>query len=67
MTQLFLDAFLANDYSGIRGNLAKFGLSLFAMGFDILFMFQHYVLYPAREKEETDSERRPILPTSDPR
>jgi cystinosin len=66
LAQLFLDAFLSNDYSGIIGNLAKFGLSLLAMGFDILFMFQHYVLYRKIGKV-SDSERRPILSgTEDP-
>jgi cystinosin len=61
MAQLFLDAFLSHDFSGIAGNLAKFGLSLLAMGFDILFMFQHYVLY-RKQVKETESEREPILP-----
>jgi cystinosin len=61
MAQLFLDAFLSNDFSGIAGNLGKFGLSLLAMGFDILFMFQHYVLYRNQVKE-SEAERAPILP-----
>ena len=60
MAQLFLDAFLSNDFSGIFGNLAKLGLSLLAMSFDVLFIFQHYVLYPQREKSEA-SESQPIL------
>ena len=50
MTQLFLDAFLSDDFSGVFGNLAKLGLSLLAMGFDILFIFQHYVWYGSQDK-----------------
>ena len=61
MAQLFLDAFLSNDSSGIFGNLAKLGLGVLAMSFDVLFMFQHYVLYREQDKE-SDGERQPILP-----
>lgn len=61
MAQLFLDAFLSNDFSGIVGNLVKLGLGVLAMGFDVLFMIQHYVLY--REKgKEPENESEPILP-----
>jgi hypothetical protein len=63
MTQLFLDAFLANDFSGITGNFAKLALSLLAMGFDLIFMFQHYILYPTREIA-SESETQPILQTT---
>jgi cystinosin len=58
--QLFLDAFLSNDFSGVFGNLAKLGLSLLAMGFDVLFIIQHYVLYRDR-KEAPNEETEPIL------
>jgi len=60
LAQLFLDAFLSNDFSGIVGNLAKLGLSLLAMSFDVLFIFQHYVLYPQQDKSDA-SESQPIL------
>ena len=63
MLQLFLDAFLSEDFSGVFGNPAKFGLSLLAMGFDILFILQHYVWYRNRDKDLAE-ERQPIL--SDP-
>ena len=63
MAQLFLDAFVAKDFSGIAGNLAKFGLSVLAMGFDILFMLQHYVLY-RKSSKESEPEVQPILPTT---
>jgi cystinosin len=60
MMQLFLDAFLSDDLSGVFGNLAKLGLSLLAMGFDILFIFQHYVWYRGKDKVR-DGENQPIL------
>jgi len=51
--------------------LAKLGLSLLAMSFDILFIVQHYVLYTSREskgqsegEEGDEDERQPILPNS---
>ena|SRR5579871_3580379 len=64
LAQLFLDAFLANDFSGIVGNLPKFGLSILAMSFDVLFMAQHYILYRDRKDPDRD-ERRPILSEGD--
>lgn len=36
------------DWTGITGNVAKFILGSVSMIFDILFMLQHYVLYPHR-------------------
>jgi cystinosin len=60
MTQLFLDAFLSDDFSGVFGNLAKLGLSFLAMGFDILFIFQHYIWYGSQDKMFA-GERQPIL------
>jgi cystinosin len=60
MMQLFLDAFLSDDLSGVFGNLAKLGLSLLAMSFDILFIFQHYVWYGSKDKVR-DGENQPIL------
>jgi len=60
MAQLFLDAWLSDDFSGVIGNPAKLGLSIFAMAFDVLFIFQHYVLYPEENKDAAE-ERQPIL------
>jgi cystinosin len=67
LAQLFLDAFVSQDFSGIVGNPAKLGLSLLAMGFDVLFMFQHYVLYRYDSDKSSESERQPILePSTEP-
>ncbi|KAF1964722.1 L-cystine transporter-like protein [Bimuria novae-zelandiae CBS 107.79] len=62
MAQLFLDASLQNDWSGITGNPVKFGLSNITIVFDVIFFVQHYILYrypvkSAEEEEDWDSER----------
>ena len=39
-------------------NIAKFALALLTIVYDLIFIFQHYVLYrnpPQRQKEEEDS------------
>jgi cystinosin len=46
--QLFLDCWHLRDWSGVTGNLAKFFLGAVSIVFDIIFMLQHYVLYPDR-------------------
>jgi len=61
LAQLILDAFVSNDFWGIVGNPAKFGLSLLAMGFDVLFLIQHYVLYRHDTEKSTEIERQPII------
>jgi len=65
MAQLFLDASISNDFSGVIGNPAKLGLSLLAMSFDVLFIFQHYILYRNVDKD-TENERQPILQQGNP-
>ena len=44
--QLVLDCVDLNDFTGITGNLAKFGLGFVSILFDVIFILQHYVLYP---------------------
>ena len=37
-------------------NIAKFVLSIVSIFFDLIFMFQHYILYnPKRNKNQTES------------
>jgi len=55
VAQELLDAGRANDWSGITGNLAKFLLGFVSMVFDVLFMTQHYVLYPKRYHDHDDA------------
>lgn len=35
----------SDDFQSIFGDPTKFGLGLFSVLFDVLFMVQHYVLY----------------------
>ncbi|KAF8539539.1 PQ loop repeat-domain-containing protein [Trichophaea hybrida] len=62
LAQLILDSSLQSDWSGLTGNPIKFFLSQIAIGFDLVFMFQHYILYRGRESdnqaERGGSERR---------
>jgi cystinosin len=43
ISQLFIDASLQADWSGITGNPVKFGLGNVSMLFDVIFMVQHYM------------------------
>ncbi|KZO93217.1 hypothetical protein CALVIDRAFT_583390 [Calocera viscosa TUFC12733] len=57
LAQLFLDSWLASDWTGVTGNPVKFGLSFLSILFDVLFILQHYVLYRhARESLKPDAE-----------
>ena len=47
-----------DEWDSIFGDFTKFGLGLFSILFDVLFMFQHYVLY--RKKSMYD-----VVSTSD--
>jgi len=46
--QQFIDAYNYDDGSIIYGNIPKLLLAVESVGFDILFMIQHYVLYTNR-------------------
>jgi len=54
--QLLLDCWIQNDWSGIAGDPVKFGLGFVSMIFDIVFMTQHYILYPSSQQHEELSE-----------
>lgn len=43
--QMLLAAYNYNDWISIFGNPTKFGLGIFSISFDILFILQHYVFY----------------------
>ncbi|PRP84464.1 cystinosin-like [Planoprotostelium fungivorum] len=45
IAQLILDGWRKSDWKGVIGNPVKFGLGFVTIFFDILFIFQHYVLY----------------------
>ncbi|KAJ3412966.1 hypothetical protein HDV05_008681 [Chytridiales sp. JEL 0842] len=55
LIQLFIDSKrVTGDYSGVYGNPVKLGLSLLSMMFDVLFMVQHYILYPNSDLENEE-------------
>ncbi|XP_055318367.1 cystinosin homolog isoform X2 [Sitodiplosis mosellana] len=45
MMQMILNAYNYDDWASIFGDPTKFGLGLFSVMFDILFLLQHYVFY----------------------
>ncbi|KAL2131676.1 hypothetical protein VTI74DRAFT_4743 [Chaetomium olivicolor] len=45
IAQQSIDSYLQRDWSGITGNPVKFALGNVSMIYDLIFMFQHYVLY----------------------
>ncbi|CAM1303700.1 CTNS (predicted) [Pycnogonum litorale] len=53
MGQMFIDAYNYDSWIILFGNLTKFGLGLFSVLFDILFMVQHYCLYKDRSEQHT--------------
>lgn len=56
VAQAFMDCSLSGDWSSVTGNPVKFGLGFVSIVFDVIFMFQHYVLYPRREDGSLSSE-----------
>mmetsp|Transcript_12112 Transcript_12112/g.17863 ORF Transcript_12112/g.17863 Transcript_12112/m.17863 type:complete len:155 (-) Transcript_12112:365-829(-) len=53
--QLLLDCWNTDDWTGISGDPVKFGLGFASMFFDVIFMVQHYVLYPKPEHARSDN------------
>ncbi|KIW25397.1 uncharacterized protein PV07_08574 [Cladophialophora immunda] len=64
IAQLVLDASFGGDWSGITGNPLKLGLANISMGFDLLFILQHYILYRGRKEmcKSSDDENDPERP-----
>ncbi|KAF8849470.1 lysosomal L-cystine transporter-like protein [Acephala macrosclerotiorum] len=64
--QLSIDSYLQHDWSGITGNPVKLMLGNVSIFFDIIFMTQHYCLYPGnKSKEYMEGEDDPLLGDSD--
>lgn len=47
IAQQVLDGILMQDFSAITGAPVKFGLGFISLFYDIIFMVQHFLLYPA--------------------
>ncbi|CAG8533779.1 3488_t:CDS:2 [Paraglomus brasilianum] len=60
LLQLILDAYLADDWSGISGDPVKFGLGSVSLTFDLLFMGQHYILYRDRNDYSNDEDKKEL-------
>ena len=61
---------ILDDWKSIFGDPTKFGLGAFSILFDLLFMFQHYILFRGRKPlenpgyhtiDESTSEKAPLL------
>ncbi len=59
--------YCSDDWSAFTGNIAKFGLGLISISFDILFIIQHYILYRDYEPFENviDGDQRTQTDDSD--
>ncbi|CAF0828938.1 unnamed protein product [Rotaria sp. Silwood1] len=53
LIQMFLLAINYNDWLSIFGSVAKFSLGFISIGFDIIFIVQHYILY-RNSKQQID-------------
>ncbi|KAL7532531.1 hypothetical protein ACHAXR_004686 [Thalassiosira sp. AJA248-18] len=58
LLQLVGDCTSMRDWTGITGNPAKMALSLITICFDLIFLVQHYILYP----ENDDGQNYSPLP-----
>ncbi|PLW22317.1 hypothetical protein PCASD_15297 [Puccinia coronata f. sp. avenae] len=59
LAQMVLDAGLNNDWSSMTSNPGKLGIAILSIAFDVVFLIQHYVLYPQtlpHVRGETSSE-----------
>ena len=60
---------LVDDWQSIFGDPTKFGLGVFSIMFDIIFICQHYVIFPERKRKKSgykkidsaDDEDSPLL------
>lgn len=71
LLQLLMDSYALDDWSSITGNPVKFGLSMLSLGYGLLFISQHYILYATKRSTSHDNsphdteaaagETRPLL------
>ncbi|XP_058062920.1 cystinosin homolog isoform X2 [Anopheles bellator] len=59
MLQMLLNGYNYDDWDSIFGDRAKFGLGLFSVLFDVLFIVQHYILYRNSNYIELQGENYP--------
>lgn len=51
LSQLFADGYANNDIASVLGNFSKLSLALVSMIFDVLFLIQHFILFPNSQPE----------------
>lgn len=64
IAQQGIDSYVQRDWSGITGNPVKFGLGNVSILYDVIFIFQHFVLYPEdgdKHLEALEEERSRLL------
>ncbi|CAK4082959.1 unnamed protein product [Aphanomyces euteiches] len=61
MAQIIMTSAVTNDWSAITGDPVKFGLGFTSVFFDIIFIVQHYVLYPEAAVTPLENEEAPLL------
>lgn len=54
--QLIGDCADMKDWSGLTGNPAKIMLSIVTICFDVIFLVQHYILYPDADDKQSYSQ-----------
>ncbi len=52
LIQMCLLAINYNDWSSLFGSITKLGLGIVSIGFDLIFIIQHYILYKKPQQEE---------------
>ncbi|KAJ2906611.1 Cystinosin-like protein [Zalerion maritima] len=55
IAQQGVDSYIQRDWSGITGNPVKFALGNVSIAYDVLFLLQHYVLYPDEGDKHLDA------------
>ena len=61
LIQLVGDCASMKDYSGLVGNPVKIFLSLVTIFFDVIFLLQHYVMYPERSSYTILEPQQPSI------
>lgn len=65
VAQQGIDSWLQRDWSGITGNPVKFALGNASLVYDVIFIWQHYVLYRGKDisddEDSDDGERRRLI------
>lgn len=54
LIQMVLLAINYNDWSSLFGSITKLVIGIVAIGFDLIFMIQHYILYRKSSEQQSD-------------